>query len=220
MQADPLSFGFTIAGYMHRYATNERFSEWLSYFSDGKAYFNNVSGLVAGNTVTATWRGIRLSCGLGQWNSGREYRKQDTLLLSTPNDTYALFYDSLAGIEPTIIIPSTSVALGLHYTIKWLDVGYSIGYQWEDIIFADLVRQGDGALTLVKFDNDWWFHRLYTDMNIDIDAPFTPVAYAHFTFPFISPNRCGWHMIELGLKVKLTPRQRRTDSPPGREDRE
>jgi hypothetical protein len=209
MQDDPLIFAFNVAGFMHRYAANERFAELLSYFTDGKPYGNNVTGIVAANTFAVSWRGIMLEYELGQWNEGRIYRKSDTLTIETSRDSYILFYDSLAGIEPSFIIPSTSLSLGFHFAFKWLDVGYSVGRQWEDIILADIVRRSDSEILNVLFDNDWWFHRLHAEINFEIDAPFIPALYSHFTFPFGSKHRCGWHMFECGAKLKFRPVRRR-----------
>ncbi len=211
MRDDPLTISCNTLGYMYRMPTNKRFGEILSYFSDGKPLMNNVAGFVAGNMVAVSFRGFAACWQLGQWNTPLEYRKRDTLTIVTTQDSYHVYYDSLAGVEPIGLIPSTAFSLGVHYTFRWLDVGYTLGRQWEDIILADLIRSSDGRTTTVVFDNDWWFHQLHIDANIDIGASVLPSAYLAMKFPFGSHHRTGWHAFELGMKLKFRPKGRKSN---------
>jgi hypothetical protein len=207
-RADPLTLACNTLGYIYRRPTNGTFREFLGRFNDGDLYMNNVTGAVAANTFVVSFKGLMLAVGLGQWNSGLDYRKRDTLVLSTDRGVYQVFYDSLNGVMPRIMIPSTAVSAGFHFRLWWLDLGYTLGRQFEDIVVVDLVRRSDGETVDAVFDNDWWFHQLHIDADIDFGALAIPSAYVALKFPFGSRSRTGWNVFETGVKVKFRPKQK------------
>ena len=214
MREDPLTISCNVLGFLYRMPANEQFGEMLNYFSDGRPYLNNVAGFVVGNRFAVAYRGLMVACELGQWNSGLPYRKRDTLELQTTNDVYRVYYDSLAGVEPKFFVPSTALSFGAHFTFRWLDIGYTLGRQWEDIMLDGIIRGSDGQQTTVEFDNDWWFHQLHIDANVNLDSFFLPSVYASLKFPFGNRHRVGWHAFELGIAAKFRPRRSREGDQP------
>ncbi|MBD3390727.1 MAG: PEGA domain-containing protein, partial [Chitinivibrionales bacterium] len=171
---DPFAVSCNALAYLYRTPMNNRLREVLSYFSDGPLYMNNVAGVVVANRYAVSYRGFHVNVELGQWNTGLRYRKRDTLSFETADETYHVYFDSLAGVEPAVLIPSTAVSAGAHFRLWWLDIGYALGCQWEDIILEDLELAGNGSIVSAVFDNDWWFHHLLVDINIDIGERIIP----------------------------------------------
>jgi hypothetical protein len=205
MIADPFAFAFNAAGYLTRRATNDRFRQILTYFADGPRLLNNQNGLTGGNVVSASYRGACARLELGQWNNGLSYLKPDTLRLDARDGRYLAVYDSLAGFEPRVIIPSTSFALGVHFTTDWFNVSYLIGRQWEDIIVSDLLRERDMTSTSIVFDNDWWFHVIDLELELRFKEVLVPTVYTSFAFPLTTRSRTGWHTLQAGMRFKFVP---------------
>ncbi len=205
MVADPFALSFNAAGFLYRRATNERFRQVLTYFGDSPHFLNNQSGLTGGNVVSASFRGVCARVELGQWNTGLAYLKSDTLRLHARDGRYVVFYDSLAGIEPRMVIPSTAIAIGVHFTTDWFNLAYTIGRQWEDIIISDIVRKNDMATETVVFDNDWWLHAIDLELELRLKEVMVPTVYASFAFPLGNRPRTGWHTLQAGMRFKFIP---------------
>jgi hypothetical protein len=84
-------------------------------------------------------------------------------------------------------------------------VGYSLGFQWEDIIIDEIERAGDGGLLRAAFDNDWWFHELMVEADLLTGMFAAPSLYAKFKFPFGPAKRTKWHTFQTGLQVRVRP---------------
>lgn len=204
---DPFTFDFSTINFILRMPTKKTFSDFLSAFSSGKiGGVNNYRGFSFFNTFQASWKGMIASLELGQWSSGIHYQRNDTMKISTEQgNQYQIYYDSLTGVEPVILIPSTTVSFGLHYNLSWVNVAYSLGYQWEDIILTGFYNTGNQNFERVAFDNDWWFHQLQFETNFRTGELISPVAYFKFKFPFGRTLRTRWHVMQAGVMLKITP---------------
>jgi hypothetical protein len=204
---DPFSFDISTFGFLLRLPTKKEYSNFLSAFSSGKiGGINNYRGLSFFNSCQLSFKSVIATLELGQWTSGIHYQRADTMKLSTERGhQYYIFYDSLRNIEPVMFIPSTAVTLGLHYNFSWINVVYSIGYQWEDIILTGLYNTSTERFDRVTFNNDWWFHQLHFETNFRTGETVAPVAYLKFKFPFGQTLRTKWHVMQAGMFLKITP---------------
>lgn len=209
---DDLDVGFSIIGFITKTPTNRQFTSFLSTFSGGRiGGINNYRGLSMLNTFHMMYRGLYGSVELGQWASGIRYKRSDTLYLSASNTKYAVFYDSIQGIEPVISLPSTSFSLGFHYNWSWINVIYSIGYQWEDIVIEQVYNVNDNKLEKIVFDNDWWYHQIHIESDFHADTRFVPSVYFNMKFPFGSIKRTRWHVVQVGIQMKMFPIRKKGD---------
>lgn len=209
---DHLEIGFSMIGFVTKTPTNRKLTSFLSTFSGGRiGGVNNYRGLSILNTFHLMYRGIYGSVELGQWASGIRYKRSDTLYLSASSNKYAVFYDSLQGIEPVVSLPSTSFSLGFHYNWSWVNVIYSIGYQWEDIVIEEIYNINDNKIEKIVFDNDWWYHQVHLESDFHADAHFVPSVYFNIKFPFGPIKRTRWHVLQFGLQMKLFPVHKKGD---------
>jgi hypothetical protein len=203
---DHPEIGFSMIGFITKTPTNRQFTSFLSTFSGGRiGGINNYRGLTMFNTFHLMYHGLYGSVELGQWASGIRYKRSDTLYLSSKNNKYAVFFDSLQGIEPVISLPSTSFSLGVHYNWSWINVIYSIGYQWEDIVVEKIYNINEDKIEKFVFDNDWWFHQIHFESDFHADALFVPSVYFNLKFPFGPIKRTRWHVLQVGIQMKLFP---------------
>jgi hypothetical protein len=203
---DHFGIGFTVMGMILKIPTRKHFSNFLSTFSSGKiGGVNNYRGLTFGNMIEVMYRGLFASVELGQWTAGLHYQRPDTMELKTRNTTYLVYYDSIMEVEPVLFLPSTAISLGVHYNWSWLNLVYSIGYQWEDIIIDQIYDVGKQEFSRITFDNDWWFHQLYTELDFQAGEFFEPSVYFKFKFPFGPFKWTRWHVLQAGLQIKLFP---------------
>ncbi|NLD92903.1 MAG: PEGA domain-containing protein [Fibrobacter sp.] len=203
---DQLTIGSSLIGFIARIPSNRKFSSFLSTFSSGRiGGVNNYRGLTMFNTYHVMYRGIYGGVELGQWSSGIRYKDSDTLHLKSDSGNYVVFYDSLRGIKPAIYLPSTSLSLGFHYNFSWINVIYSLGYQWEDIVIDQIYNRNSGTLEQFTYNNDWWFHQIHLEADFHADRHFVPSVYFNMKFPFGNYHRTRWHSINVGLKVKIYP---------------
>lgn len=203
---DHLAFDILAAGLMLRIPTKKYFANFLSTFSSGKiGGVNNYRGLTILNSFQVEFKGLYGSFELGQWTAGLHYQRSDTMLLHAKKSDYLIYYDSLGGIEPAIFIPSTSVALGVHYNWSWVNVVYAIGYQWEDIIIDQIYNSSDQTFKRVCFNNDWWYHQINCEINFRTGRYITPSVYFKAKFPFGPIMRTRWQVFQTGLQMKVTP---------------
>jgi hypothetical protein len=211
---DPFSFDISTVGFILRMPTRKSYANFLSAFSSGKiGGVNNYRGLTFFNSLQVSFKGFFTALELGQWASGIHYQRDDTMKISTEKGSqYCIYYDSIANVEPVMLIPSTTVALGLHYDFSWVNVAYSLGYQWEDIIITGLYNTGTDTFERVTFNNDWWFHQLHFETNFRTGEVVAPVAYFKFKFPFGRTLRTRWHVMQAGLFLKITPKNKKRPS--------
>ncbi|HEX2958002.1 MAG TPA: PEGA domain-containing protein [Chitinispirillaceae bacterium] len=204
---DPFSFDFSAVGFILRMPTRKAFSDFLSAFSSGKlGGINNYRGFSFINAFQASYKGMIATLELGQWSSGIHYQREDTMKFSTERgNQYSIYYDSLTNVEPVMLIPSTTVSIGLHYSLSMINVSYALGYQWEDIILKGLYNIDKETFESVTFDNDWWFHQLQFETNFRTGEVISPVAYFKFKFPFGRTLRTRWHVMQAGVLLKITP---------------
>ena len=205
---DPFSFDISTIGFIIRMPTKKRFSNFMSAFSSGKiGGVNNYRGFTFFNTYQLSFKSLFANAELGQWSSGIHYQRDDTITLQSQHGTaYQIFFDSTTGEEPVLIIPSTSLAIGLHYSLSWINVIYALGHQWEDIIIEDLFNTSTQRYESVTFNNDWWYHQLGVESNFRVGESVAPAAYFKFKFPFGKTVRTRWHVMQAGLAIKVTPR--------------
>jgi len=207
METEPLSFAVSAIGIISRTPTNRRFRTFLSGFSGGSTGgLNNYNGITLGNAYQVSYRGFMAQAELGQWLSGVKFRRpNDTLYYPKNNPSYKIWYDSLNNVDPAIFFPSTAFSVGFKYRLWNYSVGYSLGYQWEDIVIDQIEDMSDGNLTRVVFDNDWWFHELMIEADLFIDTFASPSIYAKFKLPFGPTLRTKWHSLQLGLQLRIRP---------------
>jgi hypothetical protein len=206
METEPFSFAISAIGFISRDPTNRRFRTFLSSFSGGNTGgLNNYKGVTLGNAYQASYRGFMANVELGQWASGVKFRRPDTLTVITENDRYLVWYDSLYNIDPTIFFPSTALSIGFKYRLQRYSVGYSLGYQWEQIIIDQIEDTRSLELTRIAFSNNWWFHELMVEADIFTDMFTTPSLYAKFKIPFGPTQRTKWHSLQAGLQFKGRP---------------
>ncbi|MDG5814108.1 PEGA domain-containing protein [Chitinispirillales bacterium ANBcel5] len=212
VRSDSLTFGISLVSTINRNPTRRQFGDFISTFTGGRAAMvNNYRGIAAGNIFHVSWRGLIAQLELGQWSSGLRYSRSDTLRLQTPSDNYLVYQDSLAGIQPTIYLPSTAVSLGVRYQLNRFTLIYALGYQWEDIIIEQLQSENDGEFHNVTFDNDFFFHEIQVKRDLFTDLPVMPALYAKVKFPFGQTLRTRWHILQLGLQLNFSPPRRRRD---------
>ncbi len=214
IKSDPFSFDFSTINFILRMPTRKAFSDFLSAFSSGRiGGINNYRGFSFINSFQASWKGMIAALELGQWSSGIHYQRDDTMKISTEKgNQYEIYYDSLTGVEPVMLIPSTTVSFGLHYNFSWVNVAYSLGYQWEDIILRGLYNTGTQSFERVAFDNDWWFHQLQFETNFRTGEMISPIAFFKFKFPFGKTLRTRWHVMQAGVILKITPAHKKSTS--------
>jgi hypothetical protein len=205
MRADPFAVSFTLIGYLNRSPHNQGFKEFLSYFNDGDSYLNNLNGIVALNTISVSWWGFDATLSLGQWNSGLEYRKHDTLRIETPQGRYLA--DTCGGRRPTVFLRSTSASIGFHLSTAHLTFGYALGRQFEDILLSTIVEQSTAEKVEVCFDNDFWFHRLQVEYDFKATGAFSPAAYAAILTSAGKVKWSGWNGFECGTKLTIHRRE-------------
>lgn len=199
--SDSLTIGFSLLGFIVRTPSNRNFRNFLSVFSNGRAGgVNNYRGLTALNTVSVMYRGLFGMAELGQWSGGLRYQRRDTLALDSD---HSVFFDSASGIEPRLYLPSTAVALGVHYNRSWLNIAYSAGYQWEDIILDDIYCRTDHSLVRTTFDNDWWFHQVNLEVDFNNGDLFVPAIYCNVRLPFGRQKYTHWVTLNAGLQLKI-----------------
>jgi len=206
METEPFSFSVSAIGHISRTPTNRHFNNFLSTFSGGLAGgLNNYQGITVGNMYQVSYRGFMAQLELGQWVSGVRFRRPDTLTLNTKNDRYLIWHDSLYNIDPAVFFPSTAVSAGFKYRLLNYSVGYSLGFQWEDIVIDQIERLSDNSFQRVYFDNDWWFHEVMIEADMFMDTFLTPALYAKFKFPFGPTMRTRWHVFQAGLQLRMRP---------------
>ena len=206
---DSLTFGFELVGTVLKTPTNRHFRNFLSVFSSGlTGGVNNYRGITFLNSCFAMYRGFFGKVELGQWTAGLQYHRQDTMYIDS---THFVYYDSLFGIEPKMYIPSTSVSLGFHYHRSRFDIAWAIGYQWEDIILDQVYSVSENRLTRVVFDNDWWFHLIEMQVDLDEGNLFIPSIYTQLKFPFGQIKRTRWLAMNFGLQLKIFTRPNRKE---------
>jgi hypothetical protein len=207
METEPLSFAVSGIGTISRDPTNMRFRTFLSSFSGGATGgLNNYKGITLGNAYQVSYRGFMAQAELGQWVSGVKFRRPDTLYYPDKERArYLIWYDSLSNIDPAIFFPSTALSVGFKYRLQNYSVGYSLGYQWEDIVIYQIYDKRDRTLKRVTFDNDWWFHELMIEADLFMDTFIAPSLYAKFKLPFGPTLRTKWHSLQLGLQIRIRP---------------
>jgi hypothetical protein len=209
METEPLSFTVSAIGVISRAPTNRRFRNFLSSFSGGgTGGLNNYNGITVGNAYQVSYRGFMAQAELGQWASGVKFRRPDPLPLPYENPRYLIWYDSLYNVDPVIFFPSTALSVGFKYRLLNYSVGYSLGYQWEDIVMDQIGvgnRPDRDKLKSFTFDNDWWFHELLAEADLFMDTFMSPSLYARFKLPFGPVKRTRWHSLNMGLQFRLRP---------------
>jgi len=206
IENDRFTTGVSLFGFISRTPTNSKFRGFLSNFSDGRTGgVNNYQGITVLNSVECTWRGLYLHGELGQWSSGIRFKRSDTLAL---DDDHFFYYDSLFGVEPIIYLPSTALSLGVHYTKSWLNVAYSVGFQWEDIVINQLFNRREVVFERLIFNNDWWYHQLSLDIDFTNDERYIPSLYFRMKYPFGDIKQSRWIVLNTGLQLKIAARKR------------
>jgi hypothetical protein len=206
METEPLSFSVSGIGFISRNPTHKRFHTFLSSFSGGRlGGFNNYQGITMGNIYQVSHRGFMAQAELGQWASGVKFRRPDTLTIKTENNNYLVWFDSLYNIDPAVFFPSTALSAGFKYRLLNYSVGYSLGFQWEEIIVDEIQRASDGEFVNVYFDNNWWFHEIMIEGDLFTDTFMTPSLYLKLKFPFGPTLRTKWHSMQFGLQVRFRP---------------
>jgi hypothetical protein len=206
METEPFSFSVSGIGYISRNPTHRRFHTFLSSFSGGRlGGFNNYQGITMGNIYQVSHRGFTAQAELGQWASGVKFRRPDTLTVKTEKNSYLVWFDSLYNIDPAVFFPSTALSAGFKYRLLSYSVGYSLGFQWEEIIVDEIQRVSDGEFVSVNFDNNWWFHELMIEGDLFTDTFMTPSLYLKLKFPFGPTLRTKWHSMQFGLQIRFRP---------------
>ena len=204
METEPLSFSVSAIGFINRSPTNRAFRLFLSDFSGGLAGgINNYKGTTLGNAYQVSYRGFMAQVELGQWATGVLFRRQDKEI---NYGGYTIWYDSLYRDihDPAVFLPSTALSAGFKYRLRNYSVGYSLGFQWEDIIIDD-IEDSDGLDRRVLFDNDWWFHEIMLEADLYTDIFMSPSLYAKFKLPFGPTLRTRWHVIQVGMQFRIRP---------------
>lgn len=206
IKSDRFAAGVGLFGIVSKTPTNRTFRGFLSNFSDGKTGgVNNYKGITALNSIECTWRGLYMHGELGQWSSGVRYARKDSLFL---DDNHFFYYDSVAGVEPVLYIPSTTLSVGVHYTRSWLNVAYSLGYQWEDIVINQLYNKKINFFERLVFDNDWWYHQLSLGIDFNDDDRYIPSIYFRMKYPFGAIKESRWIVLTAGLQLKIAAKKR------------
>ena len=78
----------------------------------------------------------------------------------------------------------------------------------EDINI-DRYTMSEAGIFRITFDNDWWFHQLYTELDLQAGEFFVPSVYFKFKFPFGPFRWTRWHVLQAGLQIKLFPHLRK-----------
>lgn len=230
LKEQQLTISVNAVGYIYRNPTNASFRKLISYFNDGRFFGNNKNGLAFANNYTVSFRGFLLSCELGQWFSGLEYKKggYNPIFIVTEKDTTCIFYkDSITGLNPKITIPSTKVSAGFNLNIRKFNAAYTLGYQWENIIITDLITKGNydkhkyltdslkksmpytGPTTNVEFNNSHWLHTLRFEYYMTTLKKVIPALYVTAALSFGSKQKTGWHTIQAGILFKFLPSSKR-----------
>ncbi|MBN1984357.1 MAG: PEGA domain-containing protein [Chitinivibrionales bacterium] len=213
-----LTVSLTSMNWLGRTPTNQVFKQFLSYYNDGLFLFNNLNGLSFFNAITVSGRGFCASVELGQYFLGAEYKKDryNNLLLITKQDTYCVWYDTSALLQPTVTLPSTSFSLGICLEYRGFTITNSIGYQWEDIRIDDLVtvtnrdlyKSGalfngpfgiySGPRVTVIYDNDWICYKMKMQYKL-LTLKRQSIAFFGSFAIAIHPRMTGWYCAAAGF---------------------
>jgi hypothetical protein len=222
MQSDPFTISVATLGYLQRTPLNPTFRRFMDRFTEGKGYLNNRNGFTAASSYSLSYRGFIVSADLGQWNFPVEYRGVDTLTVGRiDGQRYVLVHDTLnARLEPRIVLPSTALSAGLHFSMHRFTIAYTVGYQWEDILIFDITREGDTTGTAVEFDNDGLLNRLSLEADLNTDRPLSPSGFCTLSFCVGRNQPTGWFAVHFGIQLKFRPYLRtRDDTPTPTEER-
>lgn len=191
-----------LLGHVSRTPLNPRFRRFLSLFSDFGPIMNNYRGFCAGNSIRFSGKGMSASFDFGQWLSGLEYRRRDTVYIDTEDERFMILYDSLSGRIPAVFFTTTSAAAGVHFSVGRVDIVYSPGYQWEDIILHNITGN-DNRSTRAVFNNDHWFHYLHGSVAFPVGRPFLPLLFASLKLPLKPAPYTSWNTVTIGMEVCL-----------------
>lgn len=203
---DPFTAGAALIGGMVRVPTSKRFGNFISNFTGVKiGPVNNYRGLTIVNNYSLQYKGLYTGLELGQWVAGLSYQRDDTLEIRTKEKKYQIFYDSVSFVEPVIYIPSTALCIGFHYSWSWVNLVYTVGYQWENIVLEQIYNATDDRLERVVLNNDWWFHQLGMEANFNVDGFVVPSLYVRMKLPFAKTDVTRWLALHTGIQFKLVP---------------
>ncbi|MBD3321756.1 MAG: PEGA domain-containing protein [Chitinivibrionales bacterium] len=198
---DNLSFGFNAAGILHKKALRRSVRQLIVLYDDGSHFMDNYRGLTMGNSLFACYKGIYLACELGQWFSGLSFRRDDTTRISSDTNNYTICFDTLTNKYPELYITSTSLAAGVHFGIKKVNISYSFGYRWEDLIFSDVFDSKKNiTLGFLSLDNDQWFHRIHLAIDFQVERYFIPGLFFIAEFPAGKSNVTLWNVMHTGIQ--------------------
>lgn len=210
VQEDPFSITASFLSTIVRVPVKKQFSNFLSNFTGTRiGGINNYRGLALANSYAIQFRGLYAGLELGQWVGGLKYLRNDTLKISTKHKEYKIFYDSFNSVNPVMFIPSTAINFGFHYGWSWINLNYSIGYQWEDIIVDQVYNVTDDIFERMVMNNDWWFHMVGVEANFNADGFVVPSVYAKVKLPFANSGVTRWLVMQTGIQVKLVPSHKR-----------
>ncbi len=191
-----------LLGHVSRTPLNPRFRRFLGLFSHFGPIMNNYRGFCVGNSIRFSGKGMSASFDFGQWLSGLEYRRGDTVCIDTENEQFMILYDSLSGRIPAVFFTSTSAAAGVHFSVGKVDIIYSPGYQWEDIILRNITGNNNRS-TRAVFNNDHWFHYLHGSVAFPAGRSFLPLLFASLKLPLKPAPYTSWNTVTIGLEVRL-----------------
>lgn len=229
--SQPFSFELTVASWQSRLSYSKKFTEFSSYFNDGKKIFNNHTGLSLFNSAKIIIKGFLFEVEYGEYRSGLKYNKSyghgsGPVIIKKENDTttYVLFSDSLANLSPSLYFPSVSISLGANFNINRFNLSFIAGYQWEDIFSGDIITyanlqkylNGDltseidgvsygGELSDFRFSNDFFY--VGTGFSFDLlkSKRNNLAITGKVKLSLYSEATKGWTIFNLGLTYKFTP---------------
>lgn len=232
LKSQKFNFSLGLLSWQSRKALNKKEATFFSYFNDGISFFNNYHGVSILNSLKLSARGFYLDLEYNQYSQGIKYEKErktgngPVLFYKDEKDsnTYCLYYDTLAGLSPSVFFPSVSISAGINFKMQRFDLSLFLGYQWEHIIYTDILLYSDylnyqnndsnylnpyqeygGPKHSWKKESDWVFSGLNLSYNLIKNERNSLLIYGKFRISVYDHNDIQWSAFHAGLTYRFTP---------------
>lgn len=233
LKSQNFNISIDLASWQSRKPLNEKEATFYSYLNDGLSLFNNYRGLSLLNSITLSTRGFLLNFEYSQYRQGIRYEKESktgngpVLFNKDKKDTitYCLYYDSLANLSPSVFFPSLSLSAGINFKMHQFDLSILLGYQWEHIVYNDMILYDDyvkyknkepgfisapqgeysGPTYSWETDSDWIFAGLKLSYNLIKNERNSLLLYGKFRISVYDYTDIQWSAFQLGFTYRFTP---------------
>lgn len=233
LKSQNFSFSVGILSWQSRTPLNKKEASFYSYFNDGLSAFNNYRGISLLNSLSLSTRGFFVDLEYSQYRQGIRYEKEQNagngpvLFKKSEKDSnsYCLYYDSLAGLSPSVYFPSIALSAGINFRMQNFDLSIHFGYQWEHILYNDMIFYNDylkymnkesdyisnsngeyiGPVHSWEVNSDWIFTGLKLSYNVIRNKRNSLLLYGKFRISVYDYTDIQWSAFEAGVAYRFTP---------------